>query len=115
MEHGSFDFVKVATTFQSMIKTDSVKLIIGMSLGKAQAAYSGGEDTWAGTGKREWIEHQDVLKRELAYTKNLDKCVGVAIFCYQYFYDPATGAEVVATQAERSHFIPLLKTITWQD
>jgi uncharacterized lipoprotein YddW (UPF0748 family) len=115
MEHGSFDFVKVATTFQSMIKTDSVKLIIGMSLGKAQAAYSGGEDTWAGTGKREWIEHQDVLKRELAYTKNLDKCVGVAIFCYQYFYDPKTGAEVVATQAERSHFIPLLKTITWQD
>ena len=114
MEHGSYDFVTVSTTYQSMIKTDSVKLIIGMSLGKAYNAYTGGEDTWAGAGKTEWIDHKDVLKRELETTKTFNKCTGVAFFSYQYFFDPSSGAEVVATQAERNNFVPLLKTLSWQ-
>ncbi|MBQ4065695.1 MAG: family 10 glycosylhydrolase, partial [Clostridia bacterium] len=115
MEHGSFDFVKVSTTFQDMIKTDSVKLIVGMSLGKAKDAYTGGEDKWAGAGKTEWIEHQDVIKRELEATKTFDKCTGVAFFCYQYFFHPVTGEEVIETQAERDNFLPLLKSITWKE
>ena len=112
-EHGSCDFVKVATTYQSMIKTDKVKLIIGMTLGKALSGSEGGEDKWAGNGKREWIENKDVLLRGLEYTKQLPKCSGVAYFCYQYFYNPTSGAQVAGTKTERDNFLPLLKEITW--
>ncbi len=112
-EHGSCDFVKVSTKYQSMIKTDKVKLIIGMTLGKALDGSKGNEDKWAGSGKREWIENRDVLLRGLEYTKQLPKCSGVAYFCYQYFYNPTSGAAVAGTKAERDNFLPLLKEITW--
>ncbi len=113
-EHGSCDFVKVSTAYQNMIKTDKVKLIIGMTLGKALSGSEGGEDKWAGTGKREWIENKDVLLRGLEYTKKLPKCRGVAYFCYQYFYDPMSGKSVVETREERDNFLPLLETISWK-
>lgn len=110
LEHQTYDFVKVCKTWQNLIKTDSVKLIIGMTLGKAKSKV----DNYAGTGKNEWAEHDDVLKRCLEYTATLDKCTGVAYFCYQYFYNPTSGAEESATKKERDNFIPLLKNIAWK-
>ena len=109
-EHKSMAFDEVCDTWQNIIKTDSVKLIIGMSLGKAKSGY----DQYAGSGQNEWSEHKDVLLRCLQYTETLPKCRGVAYFCYQYFYNPLTGAEESATNAEREKFIPYLKTISWQ-
>ncbi len=111
LEHGSYDFVKVCNTWQSLIKTDRVKLIIGMTLGKAKS----GVDNYAGAGKNEWAEHKDILKRCLEHTLTLEKCTGVAYFCYQYFYDPLSGAEETATKTERDNFIPVLKTVAWRD
>lgn len=109
LEHQTYDFKKVSATFSDIIKIDSVELIIGMTLGKAKS----GEDKYAGSGKNEWREHDDILLRCLDHTKTLDKCRGVAYFCYQYFYDPLSGTEVKETKTERENFIPLLKTISW--
>ena len=113
-EHGSCDFIKVSNAYRNMIKTDKVKLIIGMTLGKALSGSNGAEDKWAGDGKREWIENQDVLLRSLEYTRRLPECSGVAYFCYQYFFSPVSDKEVAGTQAERDNFLPLLKTISWK-
>lgn len=110
LEHASYDFIKVCNTWSELIKTDTVKLIIGMTLGKAKS----GVDNYAGTGKNEWAEHKDILMRCLEHTKSLDKCAGVAYFCYQYYYSPTTGAEVTETKTERDNFIPLLKEISWK-
>lgn len=109
LEHQTYDFKKVSNTFQSIIKLDSVELIIGMTLGKAKS----GTDQYAGTGKNEWSEHKDILMRCLEYTESLPRCRGVAYFCYQYFYDPISGVSVKETQTERDAFVPLLKTISW--
>ncbi len=108
-EHKSVPFDKTCDKWQSIIKTDSVKLIIGMSLGKAKA----GVDQYAGAGKDEWSKHKDVLLRCLQYTETLEKCTGVAYFCYQYFYNPTSGAEERATLRERNNFVPYLETISW--
>ena len=110
MEHATMAFKSVCDKWQSIIKTDSVSLIIGMSLGKAKS----GVDQYAGSGKNEWAEHKDILLRCLQYTETLQKCRGVAYFCYQYFYNPVSGAEESATKAEREKFIPYLETISWQ-
>lgn len=110
LEHQNYDFVKVCKTFSDIIKTDKVKLVIGMTLGKAKS----GVDNYAGTGKNEWAEHKDILKRCLEHTESLDKCIGVAYFCYQYFYSPTSGAEVKETKTERDNFIPVLKEISWK-
>ncbi len=110
-EHATCAYDKVCTQFSDMIKTDNIKLIVGVSLGKAKSEY----DQYAGDGKYEWRDHKDILKRQLEYTKTLDTCTGVAYFCYQYFYDPVSGAKVSETAAEVDGLIPLLKTISWSE
>ncbi len=114
-EHATYDFIKVVTTYQSMIKAEGVGLIVGMSLGKAYGGYDGNIDQYAGSeaGKNEWIKNRDILCRELEYTRKLDKCRGVAYFCYQYFFDPVSGAEINKTADERALFVPLLGEISW--
>ena len=92
-----------------MIKTDSVDLIIGMTLHKAFS----GEDQWAGSGKDEWKNHKDILFRCLKVTQDLKDCRGVSVFCYQFFFNPLTGETVAETAEERSSFVPALKEMTW--
>ncbi len=110
LEHGSYAFVKVCARFQDMIKTDSVDLIIGMTFGKAFSK----ADQWAGSGKDEWKNNDDVLLRSLQTTLNLRDCRGVAVFCYQYFYEPLSGEEVAETAAERENFMSLFREISWK-
>lgn len=110
LEHGSHDFVKVCYTYQAMIQTDSVDLIIGMTLGKAYSE----EDPWAGAGKDEWKNNKNVLARCLQTTLELERCQGVAVFSYQYFYDPLTGSGIAQTEEERENFVPVLQDITWR-
>lgn len=114
LEHSTYDFNKVVSKYQSMIKTDSVSLIVGMSLGKALNGSKGETDKYAGSGAREWIEHKDILARQLEMTRSYNKCVGVAYFCYQYFFDPLSGSENSGTRQERAAFLPLLEIISWQ-
>ncbi len=110
LEHQNFDFVSVCNTWQGIIQTDAVDLLIGMSFEKALSQV----DAYAGTGKNEWKEHTDILKRCLKYTNQLEKCRGVCVFSYQHFYDPVTGEPVEGTAAEREAFVPVLEAITWQ-
>lgn len=113
-EHATCDFAKVASAYQNMIAPGSgVRLIIGMTLGKALDGYNGKIDKYAGGGKEEWIEKRDVLYRELSHTTGLDKCTGVAYFCYQFFFDPLSGTTIKETSDERSLLVPLLRSITW--
>lgn len=109
LEHGSFGFVEVCRTYQDMIQTEDVDLIIGMTFGKAFS----GEDQWAGSGKDEWKNNKDVLARCLETTLELEHCRGVAVFCYQYFFDPLTGQQVRETAQEQENFVPVFREITW--
>lgn len=110
-EHATCDFVKVCNTWQSIIKTDYVSLIIGMSFGKAVSGY----DQWAGSGKNEWAEHKDIMYRSLAHTTTLETCVGINVFCYQHLFDIASGSILPASQEEHEAFSELLKTVTWHE
>lgn len=107
-EHQTHAFNEVCDTFSNMIKTDGIKLIIGMTLGKAYDACNGSVDVWAGAGEREWIENRDVLKRSLEYIKTIQNCEGAAFFSYRFFFDASTGAPVTETKDEIAAFLPIL-------
>ncbi len=109
-EHATLDFVSVCTAWRDIIQTDSVRLIIGVTFGKALDGF----DNWAGNGKLEWSNHKDILRRSLEYTATLTHCTGISVFCYQYFYDPVSGAAVDATAEETANFSPLLQEISWK-
>lgn len=114
-EHKTCAFDKTADKWSGIIKEDSVSLIIGMTLGKAVSGAQGTEDKYAGTGSKEWIENKDVLLRCLIRATETDKCTGVAYFCYQYFWNPTTGAENSYTKAERANLLPCLAEIAKAD
>ncbi len=115
LEHGTQAFGMNVKKWNGTVKAEGVKLWFGMTLGKALSGSQGVQDQYAGTenGKTEWIRNKDVLKRCLEKSLTADKCTGVAYFCYQYFWDPVSGAEVNGTRAERNNFLPLLRTIEW--
>ena len=105
-EHDTCAFDKLCCEFSDMVKAEGVRLIIGMTLGKAYSEY----DRYAGSGAYEWRDNKDVLLRELEYSLAMEKCSGVCYFSYQYFFDPMTNEAVERTSAEREKLLPLLKT-----
>ncbi len=107
--HPTCPYFTLCRDWQDMIKNDKVKLIIGMTLGKAFA----GKDEYAKENSDEWALHKDIMLRCLEDTVNLPSCIGVCYFCYQYFYDPLSGEDKENTRQERENFIPLLKKISW--
>ena len=110
-EHANWAFDKTCRIWQDIIKTDYVSLIVGMSFGKALS----GTDNYAGAaGKDEWTRHKDIMLRSLQYTEELDRCVGVTVFCYQYLWDRGDGSIVPGTKQEHEAFCAYLKDVTWQ-
>ncbi len=107
LEHQTHDFKTVYQTWKTIIKNENVKLVVGMTFGKAQS----GVDNYAGTGKTEWAENKDVLKRCLEYLNNRKECQGVVFFCYQYMYDPITGQSVSETAQERENMKEALEAL----
>ena len=85
LEHETHPFDDVCEDFSQMASAKNVKLIIALTLEKAYNGYLGETDSWAGTGKEEWIHSKDILRRCLEYTKTLDGCEGVAFFSYRLF------------------------------
>lgn len=61
----------------------------GVSLCFGLAAYKcGEEDAYAGSGAAEWIEHTDILARQVSFCHTLPKCDGFAFFTYSSIYLP---------------------------
>ncbi len=109
-EHATCPFDEVCETWQNLIQTDYVSLIIGVTFGKATA----GIDEWAGAaGKDEWSRYNDILLRSLQYTETLERCVGVTVFCYQHLFDLETGDILEASLTEHTLFTPYFKAISW--
>ena len=109
-EHASWAFDKTCKIWQDIIKTDYVSMIVGMTFGKALS----GVDNYAGAaGKDEWTRHKDIMLRSLQYTEELDKCVGVTVFCYQYLWERSDGSIVAGTRQEHEAFSAYLKEVTW--
>ena len=110
-EHATAAFDKLCNQWQELVRTEYVDLLIGVTFGKALAKY----DKWAGTGANEWAQHTDIMARCITYTLGLEKCRGMSVFCYQYFYDPVTGVPVAGTQEERDGYITILREASWED
>ena len=87
----------------SIARSDSVRLVIGMTFGKAVA----GGDAYAGSGRDEWSEHKDILSRCVSYAEKQKKITGISFFCYQYCFDPVTGTPNGATSLERKNLAAL--------
>ena len=99
LEHATHDFVKIYNVWRSIVTQEGIRIYVGMTLGKAES----GVDNYAGSGKDEWANNKDVLKRCVEYLSARGECSGVVLFCYQHMYDPITGESVEKTAEERAN------------
>lgn len=68
-------FEQTLESWKKLEKNEDVKLIAGLAL------YKGGKiDKNAGTGINEWVEHNDIIKRQIDLCKDL----GYVLFSYSY-------------------------------
>ena len=105
MQHQTMPFDRVARDWNALVKTESVRLVVGMTLEKAVT----GEDKYAGTGNQEWKRNKNVLRRCMESLPGLSRFGGVALFSYQFLYHPVTGAEIAALREEKNNFLPVLQ------
>ncbi len=87
-------YADVIALWSSMVKSDDVKLVIGL------AAYKiGAEDTYAGSsGKNEWLNNNDIISRQMTLAETLNNYGGVAIYRYDSLFNPASS---VAAQVDK--------------
>lgn len=111
LSHETHPFERVTDEFCSLIRVDSIRLYIGMTLAKASDGYYGREDPYAGKGSKEWILHRDILSRSLKYCQSLPKMDGVAFFSYRFFFSPEDGSPIAATAEERENMTQDLRKI----
>lgn len=108
--HGSCPFVETVNKWAAVVTNPKIKFYVGLSGGNAFNAYNGTICTWAVTteGKYEWINHKDVLKRSFEYIFANDRVNGYCFFCYQFLYDPRTGAATPNLSEEYANFISVI-------
>ena len=80
--HDKLPFSDTLNTWNDLI-TNNVSLIPTLALYK-----SGEEDTFAGTGHREWIENSDIIKKQIDTSKDCSNYGGYAVYRYDYYVNP---------------------------
>ncbi len=96
-------YLDVLAEFGNMITRSDVELIVGLAAYKA-----GAEDTYAGdNGKKEWINNNDILARQIVAAREENNYSGFALYRYDSLYNPASGVKN-AVRAERENLFEIM-------
>ncbi len=75
-------FINTVNEWISLIKNNNIKFIPALGLYK-----SGKYDKYALSGSNEWIDNNNIIKREIEYLKELDNYNGFSLFSYNYLFN----------------------------
>ncbi len=98
-EHQGSPFDKMVEKWLSYPRHPSVKLYVGIATYKAGLK----NDAYAGTGKTEWANNTDILKRQVLYLRSKN-IAGIALYSYSYLFpDEKVGltAENILSVAQK--------------
>ncbi|MGN0679502.1 MAG: glycoside hydrolase family 10 protein, partial [Oscillospiraceae bacterium] len=82
-------FAECVNTWNNLAASGKIPLIVGVAVSKI-----GHSDSWAGTGKNEWITDKDILKRQFLESAEQSEYGGIVL--YRYFSIFAPSADVKA-------------------
>ncbi len=74
-------FTETLNEWNNYIENKNILLIPALALYKA-----GNIDNYAKSGSNEWIEHQNILERQIQIARNVENYKGFAIFRYDNFF-----------------------------
>ena len=86
-------YTKIVKDWNDLVKGSAVDLCIGLAPYKI-----GIQDSWAGQGKNEWVNNDDILKKMVEEGRKHSNYGGFALFRYNSVYHPNNN---VATQVAK--------------
>jgi uncharacterized lipoprotein YddW (UPF0748 family) len=113
MEHGSWSFTYTYERWTEITTNPNIKFMPGITFLKAIDGANGIGDEYAGSGRNEWIENKDVMKRCLEYAVKQPNFDGFALFSHTEIWDVKTGKETTIIKEEldncREYFTDIIK------
>lgn len=100
-ENSAQPFKQCVDEWNTIVNGTKTDLYIGLALYKI-----GEVDTWAGTGKNEWVNTSTMIKRQIEYCESVKNCNGVVLYSYNYLFED--GYYNSKIQKEIDNFKPLL-------
>lgn len=85
-ENSAAPYQSTLDEWDKLAKQGGIPLIAGLSVSKV-----GCEDTWAGSGKYEWINNSDIISRQTAAAKKCSSYGGVALYSYRSVFQPESS------------------------
>lgn len=76
-------FMETASMWNSLIKVDDIKLIPALAFYKV-----GTIDEYAKSGREEWLNYNNIIKKQVLISRNLSNYEGFSIFRYDYIFGP---------------------------
>ena len=101
-ENSGQPFSEVVDEWDKMLSGTGKTLVPGLAVYKI-----GTEDTWAGSGKYEWINNTEIIKRQIEKSRTAKCYGGIALYSYQFIFEPSSDVSA-AVQKEIAAFKPLL-------
>lgn len=85
-EHSTYPYDKVVKQWVNLMKNPDIQLYVGL------AAYKvGREDSWAGSGKAEWMKATSILQRMIEDGRKEDNYLGFILFRYDSLFNPPSS------------------------
>lgn len=82
-------YIEVVKMWNDLITNENIKLLPALAFYKV-----GLEDINAKSGANEWIENDDIIKKEVVVSRNLSHYQGFSLFRYDYLFDENLKTEV---------------------
>lgn len=100
--NSAYPFTQTVELWNNKIKVSGISLYIGLAPYKI-----GLTDTWAGSGKNEWISDSSILARQVQAARENEKYGGFALFRYASLFAP-DGSVKSQVEKERNALADLL-------
>ncbi|MBP3336119.1 MAG: family 10 glycosylhydrolase [Ruminiclostridium sp.] len=101
-DNGGQPFEQVVEQWDKMLAGTGKSLIPGLAVYKI-----GTEDEWAGSGRYEWKNDKEIIKRQIVKSQGTSNYGGVILYSYQFIFEPDSDVKQ-AVNKEISAFKPLL-------
>lgn len=92
-ENSTAPYAQTVAQWNSMIKVSGIDLYVGLAVYKI-----GQTDTWAGSGKSEWLNVTDMLQRQVEVSREQSHYKGFILYRYDSFANPASGVKSQVAQ-----------------
>lgn len=92
-ENSAAPYQETLDEWEKLANAGGIPLVAGLSVSKA-----GAEDTWAGSGKYEWINSNDIISRQLSAAKNCSSYGGFALYSYRSIFSPDSAVSTAVNK-----------------